>query len=103
MAVLVEKLIKNPATDERGDENNPDTWTVTAAVLPSGKVLASEGYDTSLIQHYVDYFGPDGQNVGEKELFETVSTIYKTPLKGDFGLIEDPQEARKMIQEAGLK
>ena len=103
MAVLVEKLIRNPVTDERGDDDNSDTWTVTAAVLPSGKVLTVEEYDSSLIQSYVDAFGPDGDDVGEKELFENISSIHKTPFHGDFWLIEDPQEARKMIQEAGLK
>jgi hypothetical protein len=98
MAVLIEK---QALIDD--DEDNPDTWTVTAAVLPSGKILASEEYDASLIRHYVDYFGPDGQDVGEEELFENIISIYKTPLHGDFLLVEDPQEARKMIQEAGLK
>ena len=80
-----------------------DQQTATAAVLPSGKILAVEGYDVSLIKHYVDHFGPDGQDVGEQELFSNIMTIHRTPFNGNFRLIEDPQEARQVIQEAGLR
>ena len=110
MAVLIEK---QALIDD--DEDNPDTWTVTAAVLPSGSVLSVEKNEMmGTIQHYADNFGPDNKDnypyndeseiwPGVNKFFEAVLSIYRSPTRGDFWIIEDPKEARKMIQEAGLK
>ena len=65
--------------------------------------MSAEGGDVSTIESDVEFFGPEGLNVGEKQLFENIADIHKTPLLADFWIIEDPQEARKIIQEAGLK
>jgi len=91
MAVLIE--IDGYDGDER----------VVAAVLSSGKILSVEGYDTSLTQKYVDHFGPEGLGWSEQKLFGAIAEIYKTTLHGHFKHIVDPQEARQIIQEAGLK
>jgi len=110
MSILIEKQV-----GETGTRSDTDTWTVTAAVLPSGKVLSVEDNEMKdTIQQYVDNFGPDNKYnypyndesefwPGENKFFEAVLSIYRSPTRGDFWIIEDPQEARKMIQEAGLK
>ena len=110
MSILIEKQV-----GETGTRSDTDTWTVTAAVLPSGKVLSVEDNEMKdTIQQYVDNFGPDNKDnypyndesefwPGENKFFEAVLSIYRSPTRGDFWIIEDPQEARKMIQEAGLK
>ena len=82
---------------------------VVAAVLPSGKILSVEGYDTRTLENYVNHFGPNGPmstrtaDWDENDFFGAVVKIHKTPLNGDFKHITDPQEARQIIQEAGLK
>jgi len=95
MSVLIEKKWDNDV--------GADSIRVTAAVLPSGKVLAVEGYDASDIESYVEAFGPEGMNLPEEDFFRRVADIHKTPIGADFWIIEDPQEARQIIQEAGLK
>ena len=40
---------------------------------------------------------------GEEAMFKGIASLYRMPVEGDVWIIEDPQEARKIIQEAGLK
>jgi len=92
MAVLIEKKWDSKLFSEE------DAY-VTAAVLPSGKVLAAPGADVTHLRveakHWLEY--------GEEQMFKAIANIYRMPLNGDVWIIEDPQEARKIIQEAGLK
>ena len=95
MAVLIEK--KYPYMDY-SEENA----TVTAAVLPSGKVLAAPGANVAMLEDYASHFGPaNGGN--EEEMFRAIASIYKSPYSSDVWLVDDPQEAREIIKEAGLK
>jgi len=91
MAVLIEKTYPYM---EYSEENA----TVTAAVLSSGKVLSAPGANVALLEDYASHFS----KYGEEAMFKAIASAYKSPFSSDVWLIEDPQEARKLIQEAGL-
>ena len=92
MAVLIERIWPYM---EYSEENA----TVTAAVLPSGKILAAPGANVEHLKIEVDYW----LQYGEEAMFKGIASLYRMPVSGDVWIIEDPQEARKIIQEAGLK
>ena len=92
MAVIIEKTY--PYLDY-SEENAK----VTAAVLPSGKVLAAPGVNASMLLLYSEKWHPHGWD----KMLMWIKSAYKSPYSKDIWLIEDPKEARKLIQEAGLE
>ena len=101
MSVLIER--RYTSEDAWSGKDLEKVGKVTAAVLPSGKVLSTEDADVDVIKVYVTEFGPEGMNLPEEDFFMRVADIHRVPTVADFWIYEDPQEARKIIQEAGLK
>ncbi len=101
MAVLIERTYTSE--DVWSGKDLEEVGKVTATVLPSGKVLSAEGADIEAIKVYAAEFGPEGMNLPEEDFFRRVADIHRVPTVGDFWIYEDPQEARQIIQEAGLR
>jgi len=97
MAVLIERIWSTP-----GDPSNA---SVTTAILPSGKILTldvedSVGSSRADMQKTISIAKKLGKN--ESQIFEEVALMYSSSLGGDFVIVEDPQEARRIINEARL-
>ena len=75
--------------------------TTNMAILPSGKVLIAEGFEDKKkeMEETIEHFGSVESAMPVLEHIYSGVAVYGT----DLYVIEDPQEARKMIQEAGLK
>jgi hypothetical protein len=75
--------------------------TTNMAILPSGKVLIAEGFEDKKkeMEETIEHFGSVEAAMPVLEHIYSGVAVYGT----DLYVIEDPQEARKMIQEAGLK
>ena len=95
MAVLIRRNWSK--LDDRSDSK------VTAAFLPSGKILLSpdkerERKDFELI---INPLKEKGADIGA--IFGRIAAMYRTPINGDVYLIEDTDRARELIQEGGLQ
>ena len=107
MAVLIEKQWAD--TDEGYVE---DTAIVASAILPSGKILLSpdvysDQYAAASFKQAINEFmsrADEGADpMSDNGIFRLAAYYHRSGTFGDFYLIEDPQEARQIIQEAGLK
>ena len=106
MAVLVEKQWAD--TEEGYVE---DTARVTAAILPSKKILVnSDVYPSGreeafkeAINEFMSRADEGVEPMSDNGIFRLAALYHRSGTFGDFFLIEDPQEARQIIQEAGLK
>ena len=107
MAVLIEK--KWADADEGYVE---DTAIVASAILPSGKILLSpDVYSNPYkaetfkndINEYMSHADEGADPRSDNGIFRLAAYYHRSGTFGDFYLIEDPQEARQIIQEAGLK
>ena len=90
MAVLIERT----STDD-------GKTTTNMAILPSGKVLTAEGFEhkKKAMEKTIKHFGSVVRVMPVLEHMYSGVAVYGT----DLYIIEDPQEARKMIREAGLR
>ena len=90
MAVLIERT----STSDGKTTNN-------MAILPSGKILVAEGYGDKKkeMEETIEHFGSVEAAMPVLEHMYGGVAVYGT----DLYVIEDPQEARQIIQEAGLK
>jgi len=91
MAVLIERT----STDD-------GKTTTNMAILPSGKVLTAEGFEDSRkkeMEETIEHFGSVEAAMPVLEHIYSGVAVYGT----DLYVIEDPQEARQIIQEAGLR
>ena len=89
MAVLIERT----STDD-------GKTTTNMAILPSGKVLTAEGFEDGRkkeMEETIEHFG------SVEAAMPVLEHMYSGVYGGDLYPIEDPQEARQIIQEAGLK
>lgn len=98
MAILIEK--KRVVVLD-GDDESPPTFETKLAILPSGKVLIAEGWEETKMdmEGMIKHFG------SVEDAMPAIDHYYQGAIfQGrDYWLIEDPQEIRQLIQEAGLK
>jgi len=89
MAVLIERTLTRDGKA-----------TTNMAILPSGKVLTAEGFEDQKkeMTETIEHFGSVEAAMPVLEHMYSGIHVYGT----DLYIIEDPQEARKIIQEAGL-
>ncbi len=76
---------------------------VTAAFLPSGKILLSPDREMER-EGFEQIINPLKEvGAGIDAIFGRIAAMYRTPITGDVYLVEDTDRARELIREGGLQ